>query len=154
MPKSILIKCRQCGKQIDKQLAIEIKPKIYVCCDACQKEYQAKQAKNTDKDPRKILFDYIKRLDPEANFAAISSQVKRMADEYMMTYAGMQYALWYSINIKQLPYKGVGILPYVYEESRKYWHWQQRMKQQVAGWTPADDDVVIMRHDKEEDVFA
>lgn len=147
------VKCRQCGKQIDKQLAIEIKPKMYVCCDACRQEYQAKQVKNTTKDPRKALFDYIKQLDHEANFAAIASQVKRMADEYMMTYAGMQYALWYSINIKQLPYKGVGILPYVYEESRKYWHWQQRMKQQVADWTPADDDVVIMRHDKEEDVF-
>lgn len=130
---------------------------MYVCCDACQQEYQAKQAeksvKNTDKDPRKMLFDYIKQLDPDANFAAIASQVKRMADEYMMTYAGMRYALWYSINIKDMPYKGVGILPYVYEESRKYWHWQQRMKQQVANWSIEDSDAVIVRRDMDEDVF-
>ena len=156
MPKPILIKCRQCGKKIERDAAIELRKGWYVCSDACAEAWQAahkSQPKQSEPDARKAMLDYIKSLDPDANFPAIAVQLKRMIVEYGMTYAGMRYALWYSINIKELPYKGIGILPYVYDESRRYWNWQQRMKQQVAGWKPADDDAVIVRRDKEEDVF-
>ena len=111
-----------------------------------------KNEPSPDAAERKALLDYIKELDPDANFVAIGWQLKRMTDEGM-TYSGIRYALWYSINVKQMPYRGVGIIPYVYEEAKTYWQWQQRMKQQVAGWMPADNDAVIVRHDKEEDVF-
>ena len=111
-----------------------------------------KNEPSPDAAERKALLDYIKELDPNANFIAIGSQLKRMIDEGM-TYSGIRYALWYSINVKQMPYRGVGIIPYVYKEAKTYWQWQQRMKQQVAGWMPADDDAVIVRHDKEDDVF-
>ena len=111
-----------------------------------------KNEPSPDAAERKALLDYIKSLDPNANFILIGSQLKRMIDEGM-TYAGIRYALWYNINIRGLEYKGVGIVPYVYEEAKAYWQWQQRMKQQVAGWQPRDDEAVVVRRDLEEDVF-
>lgn len=156
MPKPKQIKCRQCGKQISKDAAIKLSNGWYVCSDACAEAWVAAhkpQPKQSEPDARKALLDYIKSLDPDANFPAIAVQLKRMMVEHGMTYAGMRYALWYSINIKELPYKGIGILPYVYDESRRYWNWKQRMKQQVSTWKPQDDEAVIVRQDKEEDVF-
>ena len=113
----------------------------------------AKKSTSPDAAERKALLAYIKELDPNANFILITSQLKRMTTEGM-TYSGIRYALWYSINVKQMPYRGVGIIPYVYKEAKTYWQWQQRMKKQVASWQPQDNDaVVVKRHDKEEDVF-
>lgn len=105
-----------------------------------------------DAAERKALLAHIKALDPNANFITISSQLKRMTDDGM-TYSGIRYALWYSINVKQMPYKGVGIVPYVYEEAKAYWQWQQRMKQQVASWKLQDNDVVVVKRQRDDEVF-
>ena len=112
----------------------------------------AKKSTSPNAAGRKELLDYIKELDPHANFIAIGSQLKRMIDEGM-TYSGIRYALWYSINVKQMPYKGVGIIPYVYEEAKAYWQWQQRMKQQVASWQPQDNDAVVVKQQRDDEVF-
>ena len=111
-----------------------------------------KNESNPDAAERKALLDYIKSLDSNANFITITSQLKRMTDEGM-TYAGMRYALWYSINVKQLPYKGVGILPYIYDEAKAYYQWQQYMKQQVASWQPQDNDAVVVKRQRDDEVF-
>ena len=105
-----------------------------------------------DAAEHKALLAYIKGLDPNANFILIGSQLKRMTDDGM-TYSGIRYALWYSVNVKQMPYRGVGIIPYVYEEAKAYWQWQQRMKQQVASWQPQDDDAVVVKRQREDEVF-
>lgn len=112
----------------------------------------AKKSTSHDAAERKALLDYIKELDPNANFILITSQLKRMTDDGM-TYSGIRYALWYSINVKQMPYKGVGIIPYVYEEAKAYWQWQQRMKQQVASWQPQDNDAVVVKRQRDDEVF-
>lgn len=156
MPAPVLIKCRQCGKQIERDAAIELRKGWYVCSGACAEAWAAAhkpRPKQSEPDARKALLDYIKSLDPDANFPAIAVQLKRMMVEHGMTYTGMKYALWYSITVKELPYKGIGILPYVYDESRRYWNWKQQMKRQVSAWTPQDDEAVIVRRDIEEDVF-
>lgn len=111
-----------------------------------------KNEPSPDAAERKALLDYVKELDPNANFILITSQLKRMTDEGM-TYSGIRYALWYSINVKQMPYKGIGIIPYVYEEAKTYWQWQQRMKQQVASWQPQDNDAVVVKRQREDEVF-
>lgn len=111
-----------------------------------------KNEPSPDAAERKALLDYIKELYPNANFIAIGSQLKRMTDDGM-TYSGIRYALWYSVNVKQMPYKGVGIVPYVYEEAKTYWQWQQRMKQQVASWQPQDNDAVVVKRHRDDEVF-
>lgn len=112
----------------------------------------AKKSTSPDTAERKALLDYIKSLDPDANFIMIGSQLKRMLAEGM-TYAGIRYALWYSINIKDMGYKGIGIVPYVYDEAKRYWQWQQQMKQQVAGWKQVDEDAVVVKRQREDEVF-
>lgn len=128
-----------------------------MCSEQCSDEYilahQRKPKEPAKRSSYTLLMDYIKQLDQDTDFIAVTSQIKRMATEYNMTYDGMRYALWYSINITDRPYRGIGILPYVYEDAKKYWLWQKQMKQQVTEWSLNDDDVVIMRHDAEEDVF-
>ena len=111
-----------------------------------------KNEPSPDATERKALLDYIKSIDPNANFILITSQLKRMTDEGM-TYSGIRYALWYSINVKKMPYRGVGIVPYVYEEAKTYWQWQQRMKKQVASWQPQDDDNVVVKRQRDDEVF-
>lgn len=105
-----------------------------------------------DAEARKALLDYIKSLDPDANFIMIGSQLKRMLAEGM-TYAGIRYALWYSINIEDVGYKGLGIVPYVYDRAKRYWQWQQDMKIQVAGWKQLDEDAVVVKRQREDEVF-
>ena len=112
----------------------------------------AKKSTSPDAPERKALLDYIKALDPNTNFIAMTSQLKRMIDDGM-TYSGIRYALWYSINVKQMPYKSVGIVPYVYEEAKAYWQWQQSMKQQVASWQPQDNDAVVVKRQRDDEVF-
>lgn len=159
MPKPVLIKCRQCCKQIERDAAIELRKGWYVCSDACAEAWQAAHAPKPKPKPtmppddRTALLDYIKQLDPDTNFIVATAQIKRMIADYGMTYAGMRYALWYSINVANRQYKGISVLPYVYEDAKKYWQWQQRMKQQVADWMPQDDDAVIVRRDVEENIF-
>ena len=72
-----------------------------------------KNEPSPDAAERKALLDYIKELDPDANFVAIGWQLKRMIEEGI-TYSGIRYALWYSINVKQMQYRSVGIYPYHY----------------------------------------
>lgn len=113
---------------------------------------KAKSKSNPDAEARKALLDYIKSLDPNANFIMIGSQLKRMLAEGM-TYAGIRYALWYSINIEGMGYKGLGIVPYVYDRAKRYWQWQQNMKIQVAGWKQVDEDAVVVKRQREDEVF-
>ena len=51
-----------------------------------------KNEPSPDAAERKALLDYIKELDPDANFVAIGSQLKCLIDEGM-TYSGIRYAL-------------------------------------------------------------
>ena len=114
----------------------------------------ARKAKESspDAEARKALLDYIKNLDRDANFILITAQLKRMLAEGM-TYAGIRYALWYSINVRGMEYKGMGIIPYVYDEAKRYWQWQQRMKQQIASWQSQDNDAVVVKRQREDEVF-
>lgn len=151
-----MVTCRQCGKSIEREFAIELRKGWYVCSDACAEAWQAAHApkpKQAANDDRKALLDDIKSLDPNANFTAIAARLKRMTTDYNMSYSGMRYALWWSIEVMGMEYKGIGIMPYIYNDAKVYWEWTQRMKRQVAGWKPSDDEAVVVRHDDEEDVF-
>ena len=94
------IKCRICNKQINKSQAIQIKPRIYVCCDECKQAYESKgKLTKPVNNGRKELLDYIGKICPNANFVVISSQLKRMmADCPKMTYGGIKYTIWYIAN--------------------------------------------------------
>ena len=158
MAKPVLIKCRQCGKQVDKSTAIEAKSRIYVCSEQCNNEWQLAHEQKSrtvaEKSPMRQLTDYVQSYAPDTAWVKFGANVQRMCKDGM-TVAGIHYTLRYMRGHEQVQMYGDGLslVPYYYDQARIYYQWQQRMKQQVAGWMPADDDAVIVRHDKEEDVF-
>ena len=153
------VKCRQCGKQIERDAAIELRKGWYVCSDACAEAWQAahapKTAQQSPPSPMRQLTDYVQSYAPNTAWVKFGANVQRMCKDGM-TINGIHYTLRYMREHEQVQMYGDGLalVPYYYDTSRAYWNWQQRMKQQVAGWMPADDDAVIVRRDKEEDVFA
>ena len=158
MAKPVLIKCRQCGKQVDKSTAIEVKPRIYVCSEQCHNEWQLAHEQKSrivaEKSTMRQLTDYVQSYAPDTAWVKFGANVQRMCKDGM-TIAGIHYTLRYMREHEQVQMYGNGLalVPYYYDAARNYYQWQQRMKQQVAEWMPADDDAVIVRHDKEEDVF-
>ena len=158
MPKPILIKCRQCGKYIEHDAAIELRKGWYVCSDTCAEAWQAAHAPKTVQQappsPMRQLTDYVQSYAPNTSWVKFLSNVQRMCKD-CMTIPGIHYTLHYMREHEQVQMYGNGLalVPYYYDHARDYYQWQQRMKQQVAEWMPADDDAVIVRHDKEEDVF-
>ena len=158
MPKPTLIKCRQCGKQIERDAAIELRKGWYVCSDACVEAWQAAHAPNPKEpivvSPMRQLTDYVQYYAPNTAWVKFAANVQRMCKDGM-TISGIHYTLRYMREHEQVQMYGDGLalVPYYYDASRAYWNWQQRMKQQVTEWMPSDENAVIVRHDKEEDVF-
>lgn len=117
-----------------------------------------KKTKKTTKEQadRKELIDYFSKVcSGEINYPILQKTINKiMSDDYVQyTYKGLEYALWYAVVKKNMSITSISIACYLYEEAKNYYQWQQRMKQQVAGWMPTDEDAVIVRRDKEEDVF-
>lgn len=155
MPK---IKCRQCGKQIDKSEAIEFKPKFHVCSEECKNQWvydHSPKPKTTTISDSKRLTDYVYTYAPQTDWIVFNANVKRLCKEYNMTISGIQYTLWY-INNKtdtDMYDSGLGLVPYYYSVAKSYFQWQQKMKRQLSNWQQNDEDVVICRKNAEKDVF-
>lgn len=152
------VKCRQCGKQVDKSTAIEIKPRMYVCSEQCHNEWQlAHEQKGksvAEKSPMRQLTDYVQSYAPDTAWVKFGANVQRMCKDGM-TVAGIHYTLRYMREHEQMQLDGdgLGLVQWYYDAAKNFYQWQQRMKKQVVRWTQANDEAVIVRIDKEEDVF-
>lgn len=152
------VKCRQCGKQVDKSSAIEIKPRQYVCSQQCADIYRLAHEKqkpqNKPLSDVRRLTDYVQSYAPNTAWVKFGANVQRMCKDGM-TIAGIHYTLRYirEYEGKQVQGDGLALVPYYYDAAKAYYQWQQRMKQQIAEWTPADNEAVVVRYDDEEDVF-
>lgn len=92
---------------------------------------------NREKTDKEKLEDYIKKLF-ELDYVEprIQLQIKKFMDEYNYTYSGMQKALYYFYEIKKNDIskanKGIGIIPFIYNEAYNYhynlWLAQQKNK--------------------------
>ena len=81
-----------------------------------------------EKDPELIkLEDYIKKLFKIDKISfLIEQQIKRFHDEYSFTYNGIAKTLKYFFEIKghsitEEQVHGIGIVPYVYDDSRNFY---------------------------------
>ena len=91
------MKCRQCGKEITKENAIQIKTRLYACSEKCKQDYEKAHAPQDNVDNgRKMLFDYIKTVAPDVNFRLVGIQLANLMKEYPdMTYNGIAYTIKY-----------------------------------------------------------
>ena len=82
MPKTTLIKCRQCGKQINRNVAIELRKGWYVCSDACVEAWKAahapKPVQQAPPSPMRQLTDYVQSYAPNTAWVKFGANVQRM----------------------------------------------------------------------------
>lgn len=153
------VKCRQCGKQIDKSTAIEIKPRTYVCSEQCYNEWQlAHEQKGNpvaEKSPMRQLTDYVQSYAPDTAWVKFGANVRRMCKDGM-TVAGIHYTLWYMREHEQMQLdgNGLGLVQWYYDAAKNFYQWQQRIKQQVVDWEQTNNIAVkIQQSDANEEVF-
>lgn len=153
------VKCRQCGKQIDKSTAIEIKPRTYVCSEQCSNEWQLAHEQKSktvvEKSPMRKLTDYVQSYAPNTAWVKFGANVQRMCKDGM-TVAGIHYTLWYMREHEQMQLDGdgLGLVQWYYDAAKNFYRWQQRMKQQVSNWEQTNNTAVkIQQSNANEEVF-
>lgn len=130
-----LVKCLQCGQSFDRTKieAIAIGRRyIHATCkpayDAAQDEKKAKEeAKAKEAEALNSLKAYILQLfDTEYINPKISKQIHDFYTVNHFTYSGMEKSLRYFFEVKNKPIEdahgGIGIIPYIYEDAKKYWY--------------------------------
>ena len=159
MAKPVLIKCRQCGKQVDKSTAIEVKTRIYVCSEQCHNEWkfahEQKSKPVAEKSQMRQLTDYVQSYAPDTAWVKFGANVQRMCKDGM-TVAGIHYTLRYMREHEQmrLDGDGLGLVQWYYDAAKQFYQWQQRMKKQVQCWQQTNNAAVkIQQSNANEEVF-
>lgn len=156
------ITCRVCKTKADKDSAICLKPKIYVCCEECKEQYISKENnkanKSKDSQDRQEFIAYLKSMcSQELNYKIVGSMLKKMMkDNPSFTYNGMKYTLWYIHDVLNINITGVGIIPYYYDEAKRYYEKKQKMKQAIKQSNVRQETKTICRRIKkieDEDIF-
>lgn len=124
------VKCFYCGKTFDRDrepyVAVPDKAKRYAHKQCYQNTIELDEQTKRDKE---ILENYIKEL---FNWDTLPEKVVKQLKAYMTdttknyTYSGIYKTLKYHYEIKHGQIEkangGIGIVPYVYEEAKRYWY--------------------------------
>lgn len=144
-----LVKCLYCGEQFDRLSEPNIKIGRRYAHKSCYESQDEEQLKK-DKD-KHDFFEYIKELyGSDYNYISISKQAENYIKQYNFTYSGMLKSLkwFYEVkgNSKESSNGRIGIIPYIYEEAKKYYYnlylAQQRNKD-VQGYRLEVKEIVI-----------
>ena len=156
------MKCRQCGKEINKDSAIQIKPRIYVCSTDCQQKYEGKNVKLAQKTREKCddlveLKSYISKLyQNDINWPLLMKQVKSFKEDLGYTYKQQLYVLKYCYEIKNMSFEGMGlgVIPFVYNEAKQFYNQLSAVKKSLDNTDNLCYDTIIINKKQEiEDVF-
>lgn len=119
------VKCLYCGEKFDRLSEPNVKigrryahKKCYEAQD--EKDIKAQQDKHD-------FFEYIKEIyGDDYNYVSISKQAEAYIKQYNFTYSGMLKSLkwWYEVkgNSKESSNGRIGIIPYIYEDAKKYYY--------------------------------
>lgn len=114
-----LVTCPYCSQTVDRNIDKFIKRSGRYYHENCHNEKFAKSQERTD------LLDYVAFLyGDSANYQLISKQVKELMEEYNFTLKGIELTLRYFYDIQGNSIKsskGIGIVPYTYEEAKRYY---------------------------------
>lgn len=122
------VKCPVCGTFNDKENAIFHNSKYY--CKIC---YENKQ---NDANDYKDLIAYICKLyDIETPTGWMLKQIKDFKEQFKYTYKGMKTTLHYFYEIQEgndvADSMGVGIIPFIYDEAKKFYIDKKAVKDSV-----------------------
>ena len=120
-----LLKCYYCGQTFDanKEPFVQVTSRRYAH-EACA--LGAEAAKTKEQKDKEELENYIKQLFGISSISAkIRKQIETYHKENNFTYSGIHKTLIYFFDIRgnsiEKANGGIGIVPYVYEDARKYW---------------------------------
>lgn len=119
MSKPRKVKCPVCGSLNDKEVAVLHNGRHY--CEIC---FENKKKESQD---YKNLITYICELyNIDCPTGWMLKQIKDFKETYNYTYKGMKTTLNYFFTIKTQnepeEAMGIGIIPYVYDETKKYYY--------------------------------
>lgn len=142
------VKCPGCGLTFYREDIEHIHIKNRYWHIEC---YNATLAKTTQSEKAiKELEDYICTLfGIDFVSARIRSQIKNMIDKYNYTYSGILGSLKYWFEIKgnslEKANGGIGIIPYVYDDARKYYETIFYAHQQNKGFDEIEVDTINIK---------
>ena len=121
----VMVKCLYCGEQFDRLSVPNIKIGRRYAHQKCYEQQDPELIK--EQQDEVAFWEYIKELYGEDyNFISIQKQVESYIKQYNFTYSGMLKTLkwFYEINhgSKEDSNGRVGIIPYVYEDAKKYYY--------------------------------
>jgi hypothetical protein len=124
------VKCPLCGTFNEKENAIYHNSKYY--CKVC---YENKQNESND---YKELISYICELySIDIPTGWILKQIKDFKEQFNYTYKGIKSTLHYFFEIQEgndvADSMGIGIVPFVYDEAKKFYIDKKAVKDSVIG---------------------
>ena len=136
-------KCKWCGKIIeDKTNATKKSNGWYHNFCLEEKEKQ----KNEKKSDRQLLLDYINELYEGQTPKYVYIQIEEFKKNYGMKYSGMLLTLKNCFETLEIPFdneKGIGIIPYYYDQTSKEWQRQQEINKAIEEFEFDEKEVVV-----------
>lgn len=161
-----LVKCRNCGKQIERDDAYKVGKFSYYCNENCYSEIMIKRNKNktkyepTDPSERRNFTDYIQSIyinngydKSEINWTVLMAQTKSILQEHpKWSYTTLQYILQYMYEIVQLNLFAeesngsiLSLLPFYGLEAEKYFNQTKEIEESIKNFDFKDNEIVIKK---------
>lgn len=122
------VKCPKCGTFNDKEETVFYNQRYY--CKIC-----FENAKAEAEDYKNLIAFICELYNIEAPTGWILKQIKEYKEQYGYSYIGMKTTLDYFYHIKQEEEPeegmGVGIIPFVYDEAKKFYIDKKAVKESV-----------------------
>lgn len=138
-----LPKCKWCKETIeDKTNATKKSNGWYHVKCLEEKEKQ----KNENKSDRQLLLDYINELYEGQIPKYVYIQIEDFKKNYGMKYSGMLLTLKNCFETLEIPFdneKGIGIIPYYYDQTSKEWQRQQEINKAIEEFEFEEKEVVV-----------
>lgn len=134
------VKCPACGKLNQKSETTFLK-KRYYCPPCADKKMEPKPKTAWDE-----LFAYLQQLYGHPPTGQMYQQLKQYRQEYGYTDAGMYYSLKYyyeTVKAPLHPEKGLGIIPYIYEEAKQHYQWLGHLNGLVQAFDFTPQELVV-----------
>ena len=159
-------KCKNCGKEIDKDIAYKVGKASYYCNERCYNNKLEKQNTNKriykpkENTDRRDLTDYIQKIylengydKSEINWTMICSQIKNILQDYnKWTYVTLQYILYYmyeilEINLFAEESKGsiLTLIPFYGQEAEQYYYQNCEIENSIKNFDFNDNIIKIKK---------
>lgn len=138
-----LPKCKWCKETIEDKTNATKKGNYWFHTNCLEKK---EKQKNENKSDRQLLLDYINELYDGQTPKYVYIQIEEFKKNYGMKYSGMLLTLKNCFETLEIPFdneKGIGIIPYYYDQTSKEWQRQQEINKAIEEFEFEEKEVVV-----------